>query len=162
MRSSLYIRNVIFGIEDSLAATVGLLSGIAAESVPHETILLTGFVYVFVEAFSMGIGSFLSEESVQDNQGKRTVASVDAALGGLAMFVSCVVAGFVPVLPYLLLPSSAALPASIVVSLLVLSLVGYVHGRLVGKSVLPRMMRMVLLGGTAILVGVVVGKIFGM
>lgn len=157
---SLYIRNVIFGVEDSLAATVGLLSGIAAESVPHQTLLLTGFVYIFVEAFSMGIGSYLSEESAEEYEGKR-VSGVSAVIGAVLMFVSCVAAGFVPIIPYLLLDGSAALIGSIGLSLLVLALLGFVQGRLVHRRVMPRIFRMVLLGGAAILVGVVVGKVFG-
>ena len=160
-RNSLYIRNIIFGIEDSLAATVGLLSGIAAEHVPYETILLTGFVYIFVEAFSMGIGSFLSEESAQEYEGKRRMTSMRAASGGVVMFVSCVLAGFVPIIPYLVLPFEYALPGSIGLSLLVLSLLGYVHARLSKRAAWPRVLRMVLLGGTAILVGVLVGKLVG-
>lgn len=160
-RSSLYIRNIIFGIEDSLAATVGLLSGIAAEHVPYQTILLTGFVYIFVEAFSMGIGSFLSEESAQEYEGKRTVTSMRSALGGLVMFISCVLAGLVPILPYLVLPFAYAMPGSIVLSLLVLSLLGFAQARFSNRAAWPRILRMVLLGGTAILVGILVGKIFG-
>lgn len=160
-RSSLYMRNIIFGIEDSLAATVGLLSGIAAEHVPYQTILLTGFVYIFVEAFSMGIGSFLSEESAQEYEEKRTVTSMRAASGGVVMFISCVVAGFIPILPYLVLPFEYAMPGSIVLSLLVLALLGYAQARLSKKPIWPRVLRIVLLGGTAILVGIVVGKIFG-
>jgi len=159
-RNSLYIRNIIFGIEDSLAATVGLLSGIAAENVPHETVLLTGFVYIFVEAFSMGIGSFLSEESAQEYDEVRTVSSMRAAAGGVVMFVSCVLAGLVPVIPYVLFSTAVAFPVSIGLSLFVLSLLGFVHARLVRRKIWPRVLRMVLLGGTAILVGVVVAKVF--
>jgi VIT1/CCC1 family predicted Fe2+/Mn2+ transporter len=36
-----------------------------------------------------------------------------------------------------------------------------VHARLSRKAAMPRVLRMVLLGGTAILVGVVVGKFVG-
>jgi VIT1/CCC1 family predicted Fe2+/Mn2+ transporter len=160
-RSALYVRNIIFGIEDSLAATVGLLSGIAAEQVPHETLLLTGFVYISVEAFSMGIGSFLSEESAQEYEG-RSMTSMRAAAGGLAMFISCILAGLVPILPYLFLDGEAALAASIGLSLAVLAALGLVQGRIASRPVLPRILRMVLLGGAAILVGVAVGKVFGM
>lgn len=158
--NGLYVRNVIFGIEDSLAATVGLLSGIAAEQVPHQTLLLTGFVYIFVEAFSMGIGSFLSEESTQEYEGRR-MSSVQAALGGIAMFVSCIAAGFVPILPYLFLDGAAALFWSIGLSLGVLGVLGFAQGQLAHRPAFPRILRMVLLGGMAIVVGVVVGKVFG-
>ena len=61
----LYMRNLIFGAEDSLVSTVGLLSGIAIGGVPKSAIILTGIVLIFVEAFSMGVGSYLSEYSVE-------------------------------------------------------------------------------------------------
>ncbi|HEX5774936.1 MAG TPA: VIT1/CCC1 transporter family protein [Candidatus Paceibacterota bacterium] len=159
-RSALYVRNVIFGVEDSLAATVGLLSGIAAEQVPHQTLLLTGFVYIFVEAFSMGVGSFLSEESAQEYEG-RSMTSLRAAFGGVAMFVSCILAGLVPILPYLVLDGEAALAGSITLSLGVLAVLGLAQGRISRRPVLPRILRMVILGGAAVLIGVVVGKVFG-
>lgn len=160
-RSGIFIRNIIFGIEDSLAATVGLLSGIAAEAVPHETVLLTGFVYIFVEAFSMGVGSFLSEESAQEYERTRTVSSARAAAGGLVMFASCVLAGLVPIIPYLIFPSAYALAGSIAFSIAALALLGYAQARLSGRLAWPRIMRMALLGGAAILIGVMVGKVFG-
>ena len=49
---ALYIRNFVFGVEDSLASTVGLLSGIATAGVNASTIVVTGAVLIFVEAFS--------------------------------------------------------------------------------------------------------------
>ena len=62
----MFLRNTVFGVEDSLVSTVGLLSGIAATgSVSKSFILLTGIVYISVEAFSMAVGSFLSEEFVE-------------------------------------------------------------------------------------------------
>ena len=54
-----YLRAFVFGVEDSLASTVGLLSGIAIAGAGRETILMTGIVLIFVEAFSMAIGDFL-------------------------------------------------------------------------------------------------------
>ena len=58
LKTALYLRNFIFGVEDSLVSTVGLLSGVAVANVDQATIFLTGMVLIFVEAFSMGVGSF--------------------------------------------------------------------------------------------------------
>lgn len=65
-----YVRNFIFGVEDSLVSTVGLLSGIAIADVGRSTILLTGMVLIFVEAVSMAAGSFLSESSAENYASK--------------------------------------------------------------------------------------------
>lgn len=159
--SSIYVRNVIFGIEDSMAATVGLLAGLAAEAVPLSTIVLTGFVYIFVEAFSMGIGSFLSEESAQEYEGRKVGTVGKTALAALAMFASCVVGGFVPFVPYFFLVGTVAIYGSVIASLSALALLGYVQARISKMKILPRIVRMVVLGGTAIAVGIIVGQFVG-
>src|SRR5688572_20528634 len=98
---SLYLRNVIFGVEDSLVSTVELLAGIAYASVSHATILLTGFVLVFVEAFSMAVGSFLSEDSAQEYESQSTVSLRTPITGGVLMFFSYLLAGLIPIAPFI-------------------------------------------------------------
>lgn len=160
-RSSLYVRNIIFGVEDSLVSTVGLLSGIAAVDVPHPIILATGLILIFVEGVSMAIGSFLSEESVEENESGTSAKILQPMLGALAMFASYIVAGFIPLAPYLLTSGETALWWSIGLSLLALSVVGYAQARFSKVPAFSRTLRMMLLGGFAIVIGVVVGRLFG-
>jgi hypothetical protein len=54
----LYTRNFIFGSEDSLVSTVGLLAGIVSAGIERKEIIISGIVLICVEAFSMSIGSF--------------------------------------------------------------------------------------------------------
>lgn len=63
---ALYVRTFVFGVEDSLVSTVGLLSGLAIAGAARGTIILSGVTLIFVEAFSMGIGSLLSEHQKED------------------------------------------------------------------------------------------------
>ena len=49
-----YLRAFVFGVEDSVASTVGLLSGIAIAGVARETILLTGAILILVERAKEG------------------------------------------------------------------------------------------------------------
>ncbi len=79
---SIYVRNIIFGIEDSLVSTVGLLAGIAVGNASIHTILSTGVIYVFVEGFSMAVGSFLSEESAQEYETGMSGREPERILGG--------------------------------------------------------------------------------
>ena len=160
-RSSLYMRNIIFGVEDSLVSTVGLLSGIAAVAVPHKIILMTGLILIFVEAVSMAVGSFLSEESAQEYEHGKSANVRASLLGALAMFVSYIIAGFVPLFPYIVSSGQAAFWWSIGLSLVFLGLVGFAQARISGLHPLSRALRMLLLGGFAIGIGVVVGKLFG-
>jgi VIT1/CCC1 family predicted Fe2+/Mn2+ transporter len=101
----LYLRTIIFGVIDSLVSTVGLLAGIDVAGAPHATLALTGIIYAFVEAFSMAVGNFLSEESVEEFVGKIGVTGGNAIGGGAIMFVVFVLAAFIPIFPYLFFPS---------------------------------------------------------
>ncbi len=152
-----YVRNFIFGVEDSLVSTAGLLSGVAAAGLPRQEVFLTGMVLIFVEAFSMGVGSYLSEESAEEYTGTKKSLSVKSAA---IMFVSYFAAGFVPLSPYLLFEVESAFVVSIIFSLAALFVLGFVssmifHDRRTWKHAI----RMFVIGGMAILVGIIVGQI---
>ena len=154
---ALHLRNLVFGVEDGIVSTVGLLSGIAIADVPPATILLTGVVLIFVEAVSMAAGSFLSEASVDDLSGQEKT-SAQSTVAGMIMFTSYFAAGFVPLLPYMFLEVQQAFPVSIIAALGALFVLGYWSGkgsRTPGKKAF----RMMLVGGAAILVGVLAGSV---
>ena len=98
-----YFRNFIFGVEDSLASTVGLLSGIAIAHIGRRELIITGLVLIFVEAFSMAVGSFLSEQFAEDYASGREVPIHRALTGSAIMFASYLLAGIVPIAPYILM-----------------------------------------------------------
>ena len=156
----MFLRNTVFGVEDSLVSTVGLLSGIAATgSVSKSFILLTGIVYISVEAFSMAVGSFLSEEFVEEYEHKKE-AYLQPALGAFIMFASFALAGFVPILPYLFFAGQQAILISVIASIIALFLLGMAGGHLSRIGIISRGLRMGLLGGSAIVIGIVVGSFF--
>lgn len=96
------IRNLTYGIEDSILSTTGLILGIDAAGVSRINIIITGLILLFVEASSMGYGSFLSEESflIFSKQGSYTNWQVMTY--ALTMFVSYILAGLIPLSPYFL------------------------------------------------------------
>ncbi|EKE05932.1 MAG: hypothetical protein ACD_19C00141G0001 [uncultured bacterium] len=155
----LYGRNFIFGVEDSLVSTVGLLSGVAAADVGKQTIFLTGMVLIFVEAFSMGVGSFLSEHSIEKFENGKEIASSKSRVAGIIMFFSYFFSGFVPLLPYLYFSTGIAFAISIFSSLLSLFILGIVSAKIFKINLLHNGMEMLILGGGAILMGIIVGII---
>lgn len=156
-RTVVYLRNLIFGVEDSLVSTVGLLSGVAAAGVSESTIFLTGVVLIFVEAFSMGVGSFISEHAVEEYTKKEEADHSHTLIGGIIMFISYFVAGFIPLFPYFIAEIRTAFILSIALSLLALFLLGALSGKSFGIKVWKRGVQMLVLGGIAIGLGVVVG-----
>jgi len=152
----IYLRNIVFGISDSLVSTVGLLSGIDISGTARQTIILTGIVYAFVEAFSMAVGSFISEESAEEAAG--AIASNKPFVGGVVMFVSFVLASFIPILPYIMFDGVYALWYSVAVSILALFIVGIVSAKFAKVNIWKRGLQVAILGGAAILIGAIVGK----
>ncbi|MDB5265821.1 MAG: putative rane protein [Parcubacteria group bacterium] len=160
-RNPIFMRNLIFGIEDSLVSTVGLLAGLATQAASVHQLLATGTIYVFVEGFSMSVGSYLSEESAEEYVAGSNVSNRIAITGAGVMFVTFIIAGFVPILPYLIFTNGAALGGSIFVSVGLLAILGFVQAQFSKVSPWSRALRAAIFGGLAIGVGVLVGKLFG-
>lgn len=153
-----YFRNFIFGVEDSLVSTVGLLSGIAVANVPKSTILLTGVVLIFVEAISMTAGSFLSQHSVDEYVSRSEKISRSTIISSLIMFFSYSISGFIILLPYIVFPVDLALKISIFVSILSLFVLGTISAKISKVSILREGMEMITVGGVAIIVGIIAGN----
>lgn len=160
MRTATYLRNFIFGVEDSLVSTVGLLSGVAIAGVDSKTILLTGVILIFVEAISMAAGSFLSEVSA-DEYAHANDASTQSAFAAVVMFCSYFVAGFIPLLPYALLSRESAFAYSIGASVIAMFVLGAWSGSLSKRGIWRGAIRMAVVGGVAIGVGTTVGLLLG-
>lgn len=158
-KNSILVRSFTFGVEDSLVSTVGLLSGVAAAGMSTRNILITGTVLIFVEAFSMGVGEMLSEHSASEFEHGHRVAYSDTFKAGVIMFFSYFIAGYIPLAPYVIFDVTKAFPLSIAASLLFLFILGAGSGKGLKTGILRGGIRMFLLGGLAIALGVIVGQI---
>ncbi len=153
-----YFRNFVFGVEDSLVSTVGLVSGVAVAGVPGHTIFVTGVVLIFVEAFSMGVGSFISDSNTNEYVDHIKIPFLSLFISSTVMFISYLISGIVPLFPYLIFQLPMAFAVSIGLTLLFLFLLGVVSAYRYGANILRNGTKTIVLGGLAIFVGVVVGK----
>lgn len=145
-----------------MVSTVGLLSGIAVGGLARADIFLTGIVLIFVEAFSMGAGSYLSEQSTVEYMEKSDHVSTHSITGAVIMFFSYFAAGFIPLSPYIVFDVRFAFPISISFSLVALFLLGTMSARFFKRNVTRHGLRMLAIGGMAIFVGVLVGNLVHM
>ncbi len=60
------IREFVFGIQDGLISTVGLLAGIQSATESDLVVIVTGFTAMFSGAISMATGSYLSSGAQKD------------------------------------------------------------------------------------------------
>ncbi len=151
-----YLRSSLFGLEDALVSTTGAVVGISAGTADRHLVIVAAFVVVTVEAIAMGVGQFLSEETLYEAEGREGMGNSVIASAAV-MLVSYFLAGLIPIVPYLLLPLDLAMTASVLMALVGLFSIGYIKGRIVQVAPVRSAIKMLLLGGIATIVGVLVG-----
>ena len=60
------IRDVVFGAQDGVLTTLGIVTGISSATVDRGTILITGFLSMLVGAISMGVGEYLGGKAERE------------------------------------------------------------------------------------------------
>ena len=154
-----YLRSALFGFEDGLVSTTGVVVGISTGTTNAKFIVLAGLVTIAVEALSMGAGEFLSEQAVHELDHEHRHHD-NIIFGALLMFIAYIVAGMIPLLPILLFMPPVSTWAAVIAALLGLLLLGYVKGVLIGVSPGRSALQILIVGGLAMLAGLVMGQLF--
>lgn len=154
-----YLRSVLFGIEDSLVSTTGLIAGISVGSQNAKFVLLAGTVAICIEALSMGVSEFLSDDAVQELD-KLKRHRDNPLLSGLFMLISYFLAGIVPLSPIFFTSYPLSLFLSVVMALICLFLLGYIKGRLLNIPPLKGAFKFLVIGGITTIIGIIVGMAF--
>jgi VIT1/CCC1 family predicted Fe2+/Mn2+ transporter len=161
------IRAGVFGVQDGIVSTFGLVMGVAGAQVSPETVLIAGIAGAFSGAVSMGAGEYVSvqvqRELLEVRRGRPEAASdsvspVRAASANAGLFV---LGAVFPLSPFLLLVGFPAVITSTLLSVLALFVTGAVLTRLTRRPPLWSGMRMLLIGGGAGVLGYLVGSFLG-
>ncbi len=154
-----YLRSVMFGIENSLISTAGLIAGLSVGTATKHVIILGATVAIVIESVAMGVGEYLSDDAVQELDKLKRHPDSPLESGSL-MLVSGTLAGLVPLIPVIIWDYPLSLYISITSALVVLFLVGYVKGRILNTSPAKGGLKILIVGGIAMILGVIVGYIF--
>lgn len=126
------VRNLTYGIEDSLLSTSGTIIGIAIAGFSNNSVITTGLILILVEALSMSFGSFLSEDNFIKTS-NLNYTNEQILKYSLVMFVSYVLAGILVLSPFILELSNPVV-WTIVLALINIFYVVYYFQRQVKKS----------------------------
>lgn len=154
-----YLRSVIFGVEDSLVSTTGLIAGISIGSDNRRVVLLGGLVAIMVEAVSMGAGEYLSDDAVAELD-KLKRQPDNPLISGLLMFCSYLLAGLIPLLPVVFFAYPGSVWLSVILALGGLFMLGFLKGKVLCSSPLRGGFKILAVGGVATLFGIFVGSLF--
>lgn len=152
------VREIVFGLEDSLVSTMGAITGIAIGTEDRAVIILSGLVILAVEATSMAAGSFLSTKTAELAEDKsKIVARRQSFKAATVMFTSYLVGGAVPLIPYLFFQPNLAIYPSVFLTIIALAGVGFWTGRFTRRSGGKAAVEMVLVSLVAAAIGYLVG-----
>lgn len=154
-----YLRSILFGAEDSLISTTGLIAGISVGSDNNQLVLFAVVISIFIEAVAMGAGEYLSDDAVEDlDKIKRN--RENPLLSGFSMIVSYVLAGLIPLSPAIFLPFPTSLILSIIFALIAFFALGFVKGKLLNVSPIRGGLKILIIGGFATILGLLLGLAF--
>jgi VIT1/CCC1 family predicted Fe2+/Mn2+ transporter len=144
----------MFGVEDGLVSTTGALAGIAAGTHDAQVVLMAGLVIIMVEALSMAAGQFLSERAVHQLD---PTHEDNLVVGGAVMYAGYALGGMVPLSPVLAMRTINAVWVGTCLALVGLFVLGWVKGHLIHVAPVRSGFEILVIGGVATLVGLVIG-----
>lgn len=153
-----YLRSLVFGFQDALVSTTGVIVGISVGVSNKQFIILSALIVVSVEAMSMAAGQYLSEKSVHDlpqNQHRDNLL-----IGSLLMFISYLIGGLIPMLPVFFTSPPLTSIMTIIFAFIGLFTLGFLKAKLFTGKVWRSALEMVVIGGLATLIGLLIGSIF--
>jgi VIT1/CCC1 family predicted Fe2+/Mn2+ transporter len=101
-----YIAELVYGANDGIVTTFAVVAGVAGAALEPRIVLILGAANLFADGFSMGMSNFLSRRSEME-YARGTGETVDddgksPARTAFATFLAFVVAGALPLVPYVL------------------------------------------------------------
>lgn len=151
------MREIVFGMEDSLVSTLGAVTGIAVGTNSTEIVLLSGIVLIFVEALSMTAGSYLSSKSAKEATRKKE--SISPVIAAAVMGIFYLLGGIFPLLPYYFLSPKEAILPSVISTAIALFILGVWKAWIVGTSKIKSGLEMTSISLLAALLGYLIGEI---
>jgi VIT1/CCC1 family predicted Fe2+/Mn2+ transporter len=157
---SKYIRDIIFGANDGIVTTFAVIAGAMGAGLSDKVVIIMGVANLLADGFAVGVGNYLgslSEREVAEESGRRVTKTtlVPPALA----FTSFVLAGSLPLMPYLL-----GVVDSFISAIITTGIALFVVGAFLGHLVLRRHwlvlgLQMLLLGSTASVIAYGIGHL---
>lgn len=151
-----YIGDIVYGANDGIITTFAVIAGAAGAGFSSGVIIVLGIANLIADGFSMGASRYLSLKSEQNVEG--AVSGRDPIADGFATFVSFVVVGTLPLIPFFI-PSAAenAFTVSATATAVTFFLVGAARSLVIKTHPLIAGFEMLVVGGVASIIAFALG-----
>lgn len=125
-----YVRDLVYGASDGIITTFAVVGGVAGGALPSMAVLVVGLANLAADGVSMGVGNF---QAIRAHERAREADALPEEEAypwkhGIATLVAFVVAGSVPLLPYMWPGTTGSrLTASGVLTLMAMFVLGAVR-----------------------------------
>jgi len=179
----MYIKDIIYAANDGIITTFAVVSGVAGASLSPAIVLILGMANLLADGFSMAVSNYLGTKSEKEylkrqngniNINKNEYSSStkkitlerggswqpEAALKASALtFASFVSAGFLPLIPYMILEGANVFWISVASTAIALFFVGSFRAFYTGKNWFFSGFEMLSVGGLAAIIAYIVGAL---
>lgn len=175
MHGGAYIGDLVYGATDGIVTTFAVVAAAAGASLSPAIVIILGIANLFADGFSMGASNVLalrSKKKWTDSMMKENLEiqhsdTTKPISHGIATFIAFVVAGFLPLLPYVfgIVPLEYRFIASMILAGATFFLVGAARTLVTTESPLKAGTEILCVGGlasgVAYLIGATVKTVFG-
>ncbi|MBP9803069.1 MAG: VIT1/CCC1 transporter family protein [Candidatus Pacebacteria bacterium] len=160
-----YIGDLVYGANDGIITTFAIVAGVAGANLSPSVVIILGMSNVLADGFSMAASNYLARKSEKDyltNIGESKDEVHDPIKNATATFVAFLIAGMIPLLPYMIGLKDNVFNYAILSTSIALFTVGSLRAKVTGMNWFKAGIEMLLVGalaaGVAYLIGDVLAK----
>jgi vacuolar iron transporter family protein len=151
-----FLGEFIYGATDGIITTFSIVAGAAGGDLVQRVITILGVSNVLSDGYSMGVSRYLSAKA-EIEQGLLT--NKNAVESGIVTFISFVVIGVLPILPFFLYSGYKAKKISLAIATILFALIGIIKGMILKQPILNKGIESLFIGLSAALISYFVGVI---
>lgn len=149
-----FLGEFIYGATDGIITTFSIVAGAAGGDLIQRVITILGISNVLSDGYSMGVSRYLSAKA-EIEQG--LLKEKNAAQSGIYTFISFVVVGVMPILPFFFYKGNKAKKISLTIATILFAMIGFIKGIVLKQPVLGKSLETLFIGLSAALISYYVG-----
>lgn len=150
---------MVYGANDGIITTFAVVAGAAGAGLSASVIIILGVANLVADGFSMGASSYLAKKSEHAREGEVVAETTNPLTGGIVTFLAFLVAGVLPLIPFLFLKVDNTFLISAVATGITFFLVGSARSVVITKHPLVAGFEMLLVGGIASFIAYGIGDV---
>lgn len=128
-----YLSEFVYGGIDGIITTFSIIAGSTGGNLVKNVIVILGISNVLSDGYSMGISRYISSKT-EIKQG--ILKNKNSFISGLITFLSFIIVGITPVVPFFIYNGNTAKTLSLLVACVVFFTIGVLKGKILKENIL--------------------------